>query len=248
MQFGNFQFAPTPVIAALYFAVGVTMLVLGAWQMQRAAEKIELQASADEASVAAPLSLDEITDSENLANYTRVGLKGQFEPGMQLLWDNRTYKGRAGFEVITPFRLMSGRLVLVNRGWIPPGSSRQELPSVTFKSMGTSSFNGIFVRPSKGFSSGDALVFDSVEWPRILQHFSYGDIARVLGEPTLDGVVQVERTASNGNLQESGVALYQDNWQPVAFGPERHYGYAFQWWAMFVTLTVLFVVLNTRKR
>lgn len=37
------------------------------------------------------------------------------------------------------------------------------------------------------------------------------------------------------------------NWQPAASGPEKHYGYAFQWFAMAAALTILFIVVNLSK-
>ncbi|MCB1318421.1 MAG: hypothetical protein KDK27_20790, partial [Leptospiraceae bacterium] len=36
-------------------------------------------------------------------------------------------------------------------------------------------------------------------------------------------------------------------WQPVAFGPEKHYAYALQWFAIAFALLVIYIVLNTKK-
>ncbi len=47
----------------------------------------------------------------------------------QFLLDNMTHAGRAGYEVLTPLLLDDGRVLLVNRGWLPlPDGRRDELP------------------------------------------------------------------------------------------------------------------------
>ena len=45
----------------------------------------------------------------------------------------------------------------------------------------------------------------------------------------------------------STAALLVPNWRPAASGPEKHYGYAFQWFAMAAALTVIFVVVNLSR-
>ena len=57
--------------------------------------------------------------------------------------------------------------------------------------------------------------------------------------PALDGVI-VANAGQNGQL------IY--NWQPVATGPMKHYGYAFQWFAMLAAVIFLFVYLNFIKK
>ena len=42
---------------------------------------------------------------------------------------NRPHGGTAAFEVLVPFRLADGRVLLIDRGWVPPGED-QPLPDV----------------------------------------------------------------------------------------------------------------------
>lgn len=238
----------------LYVAIGSAMLALGFWQMARAAEKIALQALADEAALQAPVELSMFDSAVDLPDYTRLALTGILEPDRQFLWDNRIFNGRAGFEVIVPLRLVSSdqldgaTLILVNRGWIAPGPSREDLPSVAFPHSGELQLMGTLTRPSTGFSSGPAVSPDSAQWPKILQHFDYSELEQLFGEPVVPGVVQLDRKALEASQTLAMLPVLADNWQPVASGPERHYGYAFQWWAMFAALTVLFLLLNLTKR
>lgn len=263
-------------MTCLYLLIGGLMLGLGYWQMQRAAEKIELQEAADAAAAQKPVTLlDQTTTAglpDSLPDYVRVEVSGIAEPARQLLWDNRIRNGVAGYEVIVPIRLKStslgvtdlngtrqsssgvsgagsigeAPLVLVNRGWVPVGTSRQQLPDVSFDADTPLRLIGTLTRPSTGFSSGPA-VDPAAPWPRLLQHFEYTEIEQSFGEPVLPIVVELHEEETRLALGDLGMPLFPSNWQPVASGPERHYGYAFQWWAMFVALTGLFVILNIRK-
>ena len=93
-----------------------------------------MREAADAARDAPAKMITEINDVKAAANaYTRVQISGEWLPDRQFLWDNRTHKGRAGFEVIIPMRTADGLLVLINRGWLPLGVTRAELPDVSYR-------------------------------------------------------------------------------------------------------------------
>ena len=52
-----------------------------------------------------------------------VELTGRYLVDQQLLVRNRPYNGASGFEVLVPFELDDGRVFVVDRGWVPVGSS-----------------------------------------------------------------------------------------------------------------------------
>lgn len=41
---------------------------------------------------------------------------------------------------------------------------------------------------------------------------------------------------------------YVRDWQIVPFSPQRHLGYAFQWFALAVGMLVIFIVVNTNRK
>ena len=254
MRLGNREFLPQLWAVMLYLAMVSCMLYLGNWQLNRAALKVSMEAASEQASSAIAEPISSVADlTVAAAIYQRVSLVGYFDQGRQFLWDNRTHKGQAGFEVITPMKLDTGDWVLVNRGWIPPGASRAELPNVELPElapMTTISIEGLLSRPSKGFASGDA-VPENGDWPRLLQFFDYTAISAVIGEPVLPVVVQVQALATSGNeatVYTPRSEWLEANWQPAASGPAKHYSYAFQWFAMALALTLIFVFVNTQKR
>lgn len=253
MRFGSFQFSPKLWAIVLYLLVFVCMLWLGNWQLGRAALKVSLREAAVIATNEPATPIEAIPDLEKAASaYQRVAITGHYDPARQFLWDNRTHKGVAGLEVIVPFKTSMGQWVLINRGWLPMGLSRQAMPDPTFLSDqadGALMIEGFLSRPSKGFSSGAALD-DSGAWPRLLQYFDYQQMGAALGEPVLPVVVQGQSVDIDGvtvTVPTARAEWLVANWQPAASGPAKHYSYAFQWFAMALALTVLFLLVNTRK-
>ena len=179
-------------------------------------------------------------------------MKGTYDPERQFLWDNRTNNGTASFEAISPVKIDTGEWVLINRGWVAPGLSRSQLPDIQLPDNALDSqqsIQGVLSRPSKGFSSGNA-VETTGSWPRILQSFDYESLAEVLGGPVLPVVVQVQSVNAKGSaitVYEQRPEWLEANWEPAASGPAKHYSYAFQWFAMALALSIIFVVVNTRK-
>ncbi|KAJ1547971.1 Surfeit locus protein 1 [Nowakowskiella sp. JEL0078] len=84
--------------------------------------------------MAAPATpVNSIEDLENLSEYKKIYLKGQFLHDSEVFLGPRTYLSHAsnipvptaskptiGYYVVTPFKLAdSNKIVLVKRGWIP---------------------------------------------------------------------------------------------------------------------------------
>lgn len=252
MRIGSRQFSPPLWALCLYLVVALCMLWLGNWQLNRAALKIQMKSAAEQASQSAAIPISAVGDiALAAANYQRVSVEGEYLVEQQFLWDNRTHKGKAGFEVISPVQLASGELVLVNRGWISLGASREQLPDVELPvpAKGQSiRIEGFASAPSRGFSSGDALD-RSAAWPKLLQYFDYKLVSDVLGKPTLPVVIQAQALSEDAltpTVLTSRPEWLTANWQPAASGPAKHYSYAFQWFAMAAALTILFIVVNTR--
>jgi len=247
MRIGHFEHKPSLVVFLLYLAFLGALLSLGTWQMNRAAEKSAILDNASHSAAIDPISIESLSNVVIAAEqHTKVAVVGTYLADKQFLWDNRVHKGQAGFEVITPLMLKNGTAVLVNRGWVPPGATRQNLPDVTLSAelqTQLQEFNGLFSRPSKGLASG--LAFEQAgEWPKILQFFDYAAIEQQLGHSLVQGVMQPQTASTPQDRPD----LYSANWEPTEkMGPAKHYSYAFQWFAMAVALTVLYVFYNTKR-
>jgi len=106
-----------PSLAAL-IALAV-LLGLGTWQMQRLDWKAALIAEMQARGAAAAIELPRDLSAPDL-EYRKVRLRGTFLHDRELYLSSRTNKGKVGLHVVTPMRLDDGRIILVDRGWVPP--------------------------------------------------------------------------------------------------------------------------------
>lgn len=246
MQIGKRQFKPDIKVSIAYVLVLAALMSLGFWQWGRAGEKQSTIDFASSASASQASVLSEVTEQQLLAGPVQVAVVGSWLPQSQFLWDNRVHNGRAGFEAISVMITDNDQAVLVNRGWVPLGQSRDDLPDVVLKDTDAEAewvLEGLLTRPSKGLVGGVA-VHDQTAWPMLLQYFDYELISQLIGRPIVPAVLQLDGVSQ----QSLGSKMYVANWQPVAgLPPIRHIGYAVQWFAMAFMLTALFVFYNVKK-
>ncbi len=246
MQIGNRQFKPDPIVSLVYLVVLAALLGLGTWQWNRAGQKQQMIDSAASATEQTAVSLHEFSTEELNGSPVQITVAGRWKPQWQFLWDNRVYKGQAGFEAISVLISDNGQALLVNRGWVPPGQSRSDLPLVTMDAAVADqeiTLQGLLTTPSKGLVGGSA-IHDQTTWPMLLQYFDYELIAKVIGQPVIPAVLQLSAESQHS----LGEQMYISNWQPVAgLPPIRHIGYSVQWFAMALMLTLLFIFYNIKK-
>jgi surfeit locus 1 family protein len=75
-------------------------------------------------------------------------------------------------------------------------------------------------------------------WPRVVSFPRIVELGAALGQPLYPRLVLLEPAEPDGYLRE---------WRPSGLAPERHLGYALQWFAFALTLAVVFVVANLRS-
>lgn len=240
LRIGNREFAPRPW-AVVLTAAGVALFVsLGSWQVGRAHEK---QALVESFQRGAHTNVDLASgvDFDGLPRYQHVRVQGQYEPARQVLIDNMpSQAGLPGYRVLTPLRRAGApRLLLVDRGWVPLGASREVLPDVqvaTSTRVVSGRLDGL---PAPGVRVGDAGVPGDTHWPRVLNFPRQPDLEAALGEPVEARILLLDPAEPDG---------YERAWRPaMQFGPERHYGYAVQWFAFAIVALVIFVSLSLRR-
>jgi surfeit locus 1 family protein len=100
-----------PVVAVL--------VALGVWQLQRLEWKSRLIAERATAVAAAPVSPPQTLAEARALEFHRVTVEGVFLHDKEILLNAIAAKGDAGFDVLTPLREAAGRIVFVNRGFVP---------------------------------------------------------------------------------------------------------------------------------
>jgi len=234
---GRRSFAPTPGFTVLALLSCALFIRLGVWQWHRGLERqAEWSRFARGTDVLTPLGDRALTD---LPLYQRLSVTGTFDGAHQFLLDNRSYRGRAGYEVLTPLQRASGRALLVDRGWVPFTGSRRTLPSVTVAASTALTLSGRAANlPSAGLASGTAAPGSSDPWPKVTSFPTAEELAHALGEPVESRILLLDAQAPQG---------YVRDWQPPGMAPLRHFSYAIQWWCFAALALVVWGVMSSRR-
>lgn len=213
------------------------LLSLGFWQLRREQEKLQLQEQYAAREGEAPVALGALDPNSDL-QYRRVTFRGEYDNAHTFLLDNRIHQGQVGFEAITPVTTTSGDLVFVNRGWLPQGATRADLPALE-EIDGTVDLRGTVYVPV-----GTQLVLGASEasdtWPRIVQTLDLPVMAAAAGyadRPLFPYTVRLD-AATPGVLVR--------DWPVISTSPEKHRAYAVQWFAMATMLIALYLYYSTR--
>ncbi len=214
------------------------LISLGFWQLQRAEEKAQLAVAFEAQQSRPPVPLAEVWEHspQDLA-YLPVMLNGRFLEDQYFLLDNRMQQRRYGNEVLAVFELDSGGLALVNRGWVPADPSRQRAPQVP-ASAGTVRITGhVYVSPGEPYLLADEDLDSG--WPKQIQAVEMDKISHILqvgSEPLFPYPVRID-------ADQAG-ALSVD-WQVINVSPQKHHGYAVQWFSMAVVLALIYLLRSS---
>lgn len=219
-------------------ALLAAFIALGRWQLARADYKRQLFAEFA-AGTDATVSLAS-AGSRDLKRFQHVSAAGEFDSAHQVLLDNMTHDEQAGFRALTPFQLDDGRTVLVDRGWFPLGASRTDWPALDVATAPREIRGRIDELPVPGIRiAGSASEATPASWPKLMNYPTLADLEAALGRKLYPRIVLLDAKEPDG---------FQRGWTPPGFGPERHIAYAVQWFGMALTLAILYVILNLRKR
>lgn len=232
-----FMLAAPSLLAAM---LAMAFSWLGFWQLERAEFKERLFSGYRQAAGAPARAAQTVADVDRMlaeaqVPFFAVRADGVYLDDRQFLLDNRVHEGRAGYEVLTPLILSDGGGLIVNRGWVPMGRSRQDLPEIEAPS-GPIEISGLLSRfPRPGLDIGPAVQGEG--WPKIANYPTPQELRSVLGRPVATGMLLLDSELPGG---------YRRDWEPRVMGPMRHYGYAVQWFALALTVIVIWAVLGYR--
>lgn len=217
-------------------AIGI-LSWLGNWQLHRAHEKEALTTLFAARGMQQPLGNKDTGALGPEQLYRQAVLTGRYLPGATTLLDNRTHQGRAGYYVLSLFRVEGAEEVLwVNRGWVPAGRLRSELPDIETPSNTQRLEGEVRTPPEKGIYLGDEIHYR--DWPQVIQYVDTEETMALLHTKILPFMIHLLPDPESGYIR---------SWPLVSVMPERHYGYAVQWFAMACGVVVIFIALNTRR-
>lgn len=215
------------------------LLALGFWQLERAQQKLELQQRHEQRRELPPAAPTEIDWGGDPA-FMPVRARGRYDNAHHFLLDNRVNNGRVGYELITPFQTDDGTL-LINRGWIAQGPSREELPPLPDVEGEVRITGRVHVPQGQPLLLSDAREQAAGVWPRVIQSV---DVPRMASHLEAEGVYPYTL-----RLRDGAPGLLEPAWPAVSdMGPERHHGYALQWFALAAVLLLMFLYTSLRPR
>jgi surfeit locus 1 family protein len=170
--------------------------------------------------------------------YSTVRVTGHYDNSHQFLLDNQINAGIVGYFVLTPFVLEgSTTAVLVNRGWIPL-KARAQLPQINVIDTQTTLVGRINSFPGVGIKLAGADI-PAKSWPSVVGLVNTDVLAKTLGYPLFAFQIELAADQANG---------YQRDWQTTTvMRPEQHTAYAVQWFALALTLSLLFIRYSIKK-
>lgn len=211
------------VALTLFVAVFLPLFIaLGFWQLNRAEQKTQLEAQLQARTVVEPL-----TDRTSPVNYQHYRLTGELDVNTLWLLDNRTWEGQVGYEVWVPLDAGS-RWYLASLGWVPGSADRSQLPVLTLPA-GSRDWVGQWRPLSDSIVLAETPLTD--QWPQVIQAVAPDAMAAKMQRQPPAGLLQL--TAG-----QPGVG--QVIWTPSVMSAEMHTGYALQWFAMAIALTVMY--------
>ncbi|MCG6964902.1 MAG: SURF1 family protein [Chromatiaceae bacterium] len=239
LHIGRYRFAPALWPSVAFACVFPVLLSLGYWQMGRATAKQAMLEQRAASELAAPLPLDRRTPLSVADRYRPARVRGHYVDEQQWLLDNRVYQGQPGYHVFTPFRIEGedAPSLLVNRGWVSLGASREFLPALPVSDDLVTLSGRLDSPASVGLVIGE-VPLRSVADRVVVQSLDIPALADARSLPLLRYALVIDDGQPGG---------LQYDWSPIPeMGPEKHLGYAVQWFGLAVALLIIFVGVNTR--
>ena len=240
LQIGDYRFAPAFWPTVVFVLLMTLLLSLGLWQMNRAQAKQALVEKRAAGEVAEPLKLSAETQLTPADRYRPAVVTGRFDAAQQWLLDNRIFRGQAGYHVFTPFipRGENRPSLLVNRGWISVGETREFLPQLPVTDELVSLRGHLDSPASVGLVLG-VPPLESIEDRVRLQALDIAGLAEARRLPLLRYALVIDEGEPGG---------LQYDWSPIPpMGPEKHLGYAVQWFGLAVALLIIYLGVNSRR-
>lgn len=229
------RFKPHWVMTLLTILAMALFMRLGFWQLQRADEKKHMIASLNAFSQQTPTHWR--PGNPLPEQYQPIHVQGHYLPA-RLLLDNQHYQHQFGYDVVSPLVLADGHVVLVDRGWIAGDVMRRILPAIETPSGLIQLVGSVYYPSNKNWILGQPLEKKEAGLA-VVELLDTHLISQFLHKSVYPFIIRLEKQAANGYIRE---------WAVVAMPPQRHYGYALQWFAIALLVLILFIALNIKKK
>ncbi len=220
------------VVVCLITVVAFSILInLGLWQLSRAEEKSEIEQKVTQRAQMSPVGLSELTQ-EQISNPTGVKVVLSATPvtDRYLLLDNQSVDGKVGYLALQLVKTQSGQHLLLERGFVEAPGLRSQLPQVNWLNSELALEGRLYRKSSNPLSKdlhleqGTMSRIQNLNFAQLEQHWQI-EIEPFVAQPLVEPWPYIQP------------------WQPVSMNPDKHLGYAVQWFSMASVLALLSVGL-----
>jgi cytochrome oxidase assembly protein ShyY1 len=222
-----------------------TMIRLGFWQMHRYEERTARNDLLARALDADPVPVESLTAPgkkiTSRERYRTVTAKGRFDAEHEVVVRRRTNaQDKIGYHVLTPFVLDDGKVLLVNRGWIPAnGPSQTAFPEIPAPPAGEITVTGRMM-PDETTAASGIKDLEGLPDRQIMLISSEQEAAR-LDAPVLGGYVALATPKpEDGTPELIG--------RPGDEDAALNFAYAVQWWLFAAAVPVGWWFLVRREK
>lgn len=232
------RFEPSWRLSLFVAAFLPLLLSLSYWQWNRAGEVALAEAHLEQMQALPPRPLTRVlAEAEAAVDLLPVSLQGHFVPGVRVWLDNRTWRGRAGYELHVPFAAADfDRLVLVNLGWVAGDVDRSVLPQVQLPATRVVLTGQL--APDRPEPAVFGPVLERLQGDLRVQRLDLEALAAEFGKPLFERVLVADPV---------GPGVQTWNFRPLRLTAARHRGYALQWLGLGLVLMVGWCVVSLRR-
>lgn len=242
MQASQWKFTPRLWPSVVTLLVLPILVSLGFWQLDRAEQKRELYQQFIKQQSAGMINLNQSMDLISPKSdilWRHIQLTGQFENRKHILLDNQVLNREPGYFVLTPLKLSDENTwLLVNRGWLSAGADRNIAPEINTPIDEIELTAVATDVPVTGILLGNNNVEKLNDTIFRVQRIDIEEVSELAGLKLLPFIARLEPESDHGFVRE---------WVMPGSGEEKHLGYAFQWFALSLTLLIIYIVVNTRR-
>ncbi len=229
------RFRPGLTLTVACSIMFVMLIGLGVWQLERLQWKLGLIAHAETRMAAPAVPYPAETQDPAALDFRHVVASGVFLNDRSMAFGAVQRGGQLGGELVTPLRLDDGRVLLVDRGWLPEAMLPPHVPAGAQLS-GHVEVSGVLRY------GGDAPkgLFTPANDPgkRRWYWFDQSALAQAAGAPVQPFILFVNRAAKPGELPAP---------EPVEVDYRNaHLGYAITWFSLAAALIVFYIMLGLR--
>ena len=228
----HFSFTPSwRMILLTLISMGL-FIRLGYWQLDRGQEKRRLVAAYQTQATQLPTPFPGVDPKP----YQRLSVQGHYLP-INLLLDNQHHDHLFGYDVLTPFMLTNGKVVIIDRGWVNGDNKRTTFPNLTTPSSPQTITGQAYFPSPKRWLLGEAIDVKSKQLA-VLETMDITIMSQFLHKSLYPFIIRQSPDDAEGYLRA---------WAIVSSSPERHDGYALQWFMFAFVVGILFIALNVKK-